>query len=199
LKPFNEESDKKIRIIEKYNSTSSFYDNRYRKIQNEKFSLQLSITSFTQKTLLDAGCGTGLLFEYITNLIYEKCYRDLRYIGLDISWNMLQSFLKKVKNTKYRANISLILGDIEHMPFRGGVFNLLISYTSLQNLQSLRKGLEELFRVSKNNASLKLSILKKQLEIEEVFTHLESFMINLRIDKLRELEDVFIDGYIKKG
>ena len=80
MKPLNEESDKKKIIIEKYNSTSSFYDDRYRKIQNEKFELHFKNTNFNCKTLLDAGCGTGLLFEYISSMNDNNLGRTLRYI-----------------------------------------------------------------------------------------------------------------------
>jgi len=76
LKPLNEESDKKKIIIEKYNRTSSFYDDRYRKIQNEKFTLQLNNAEFKHKTLFDAGCGTGLLIEFISNKKISKFLRN---------------------------------------------------------------------------------------------------------------------------
>ncbi|NVM18305.1 MAG: class I SAM-dependent methyltransferase [Candidatus Lokiarchaeota archaeon] len=198
MNPLNEESDKKKIIIEKYNSTSSFYDDRYKKIQNEKFFLQLKNTNFKHKTLLDAGCGTGLLFEYISNLKFTNLNRELRYIGLDISKKMLMLCNSKTKRLNYRVNSSLILGDIENLPFRKDTFNLIFSITTLQNLQDLKKGLKELIRVGKENAALKLSILNKQLKLEEVITYLNSRTINLKTDILEELEDVIIQGNLKK-
>jgi len=198
LKPFNEELDKKKTIIEKYNSTSSFYDERYRKIQNEKFRLQLKEIDFNYKTLLDAGCGTGLLFEYISKLFCNDINRELRYIGLDISRKMLIQFYNKTKRTNYKGNCSLILGDIENLPFREDKFNLLISITALQNLQDLRKGLQELIRIGKKNTAFKLSILRKQLKLEEVITYLNSHMINLKTEIVDEIEDVIIRGTLLK-
>jgi ubiquinone/menaquinone biosynthesis C-methylase UbiE len=198
LKPLNEESDKKKIIIEKYNSTSSFYDDRYRKIQNKKYALQLKNTDFKHKTLLDAGCGTGLLFEFISKLSNDISHRDLRYIGLDISWKMLKNFINKINKLNYNGNSSLILGDIENLPFREGAFNLIFSITSLQNLKFLKEGLKELIRVGKKNTTLKVSILKKQLKLEEVITFLNSHTINLNTDILEDLEDVTIQGNIKK-
>ena len=198
MKPLNEESDKKKIIIEKYNSTSSFYDDRYRKIQNVKFTLLLNNTDFKQTTLLDAGCGTGLLFEFIFTLNNYNSHRNLRYIGLDVSWKMLKKFVNKIKKLNYSGISSLILGDIENLPFREGAFNLIFSITSLQNLQDLKRGLKELIRVGKKNTTLKLSILRKQLKLEEVITFLNSQTINLRTDTLEEVEDVIIQGNIKK-
>jgi len=198
LTPLNEDSDKKKIIIEKYNSTSSFYDDRYRKIQNEKYTLQFNNTDFKHKTLLDAGCGTGLLFEYISNLKFVNLNRELRYVGLDISWKMLVQFYMKTRHSNYRGNSNLILGDIENLPFREAKFNLIFSTTSLQNLQDLKKGLKELVRAGKEDAALKLSILRKQLKLEEVILYLNSCTINLRTDILGGLEDVIIQGDLKK-
>jgi demethylmenaquinone methyltransferase/2-methoxy-6-polyprenyl-1,4-benzoquinol methylase len=198
LKPLNEESDKKKIIIEKYNSTSSFYDDRYRKIQNEKFELHFKNTNFNCKTLLDAGCGTGLLFEYISSLNGNNSGRTLRYCGIDISWKMLKHFYNKIKKIKNKINTNLILGDIENLPFREDKFNLIFSITSLQNLQDLKKGLKEIIRVGKENTTLKLSILRKQLNLEELITYLNSRIINLKTENLNEVEDVIIHGSLIK-
>jgi len=199
LKPLNEESDKKKIIIEKYNSTSSFYDDRYRKIQNEKFELHFKNTNFNSKTLLDAGCGTGLLFEYISSLNDNNLGRTLRYIGTDISWKMLKHFYNKTKKIKNKINSNLILGDIENLPFREDKFNLIFSITTLQNLHDLKKGLKEIIGVGKENAALKLSILRKQLKLEEVIAYLNSRMINLKIEIVEDVEDVFIQGNLNKN
>lgn len=198
MNSLNEDSDKKKKIIEKYNSTSSFYDDRYREIQNEKYTLQFKNTDFRYKTLLDAGCGTGLLFEYISNLKFVNLNKELRYIGLDISWKMLVQFYKKTKRTNYRGNGNLVLGDIENLPFRDAKFNLIFSITSLQNLQDLKKGLKELVRVGNEDTAIKLSILRKQLKLEEVIAYLNSWTINLKTDILEELEDVIFQGNLKK-
>lgn len=199
MKPLNEESDKKKIIIEKYNSTSSFYDDRYRKIQNEKFELHFKNTNFNSKTLLDAGCGTGLLFEHISSLNDKNLGRTLRYIGTDISWKMLKHFYNKTKKIKNKINSNLILGDIENLPFREDKFNLIFSITSLQNLHDLKKGLKEIIGVGKENAALKLSILRKQLKLEEVIAYLNSRMINLKIEIVEDVEDVFIQGNLNKN
>jgi ubiquinone/menaquinone biosynthesis C-methylase UbiE len=198
LKPLNEESDKKKIIIEKYNSTSSFYDDRYREIQNEKFKFHFRNTNLNFKTLLDAGCGTGLLFEYISSLNDNNLERALRYIGTDISWKMLKHFYNRTKKIKNKVNINLILGDIENLPLREDKFNLIFSITSLQNLYDLKNGLKEIVRVGKENAALKLSILRKQINLEEVITYLKSHTINLRTENLEEVEDVLIHGSLTK-
>jgi len=198
LNPLNEDSEKKKIIIEKYNSTSSFYDDRYKNIQNEKFELHFKKTDINRKILLDAGCGTGLLFEYISRLNGNFLGRQLKYVGIDISGKMLKHFYNKTKKIRNKINTNLILGDIENLPLREDKFNLIFSITSLQNLHDLKKGLKEIIRVGKENAGLKLSILRKQLKLEEVITFLNSHTFNLRTENLEELEDVIIHGSLLK-
>ena len=198
MNPLNEDSEKKKIIIEKYNSTSSFYDDRYKNIQNEKFELHFKKTDINRKILLDAGCGTGLLFEYISRLNGNFLGRPLKYVGIDISGKMLKHFYNKTKKIRNKINTNLILGDIENLPLREDKFNLIFSITSLQNLHDLKKGLKEIIRVGKENAGLKLSILRKQLKLEEVITFLNSHTFNLRTENLEELEDVIIHGSLLK-
>ena len=122
----------------------------------------------------------------------------LRYIGIDISWKMLKHFYNKTKKIKNKVNTTLILGDIENLPFREDKFNLIFSITSLQNLHDLKKGLKEIIRVGKENTTLKLSILRKQLNLEELITYLNSRIINLKTENLNEVEDIIIHGSLIK-
>ena len=138
------------------------------------------------------------MFEFIFSVNNHNSLRDLRYIGLDISWKMLKTFTNKINMLNYKGNSSLILGDIEYLPFREEAFDLIFSITSLQNLQSLKKGLNELIRVGKKNTILKLSILKKQLKLQEVKTYLNSYVINLKTEILEGLEDIIIQGNLNK-
>ncbi|MHA2289372.1 MAG: class I SAM-dependent methyltransferase [Promethearchaeota archaeon] len=199
MKPLNEELEKKKIIAEKYNSTSNFYDDRYKEIQNGKFIIQFKQTNFQHKTLLDAGCGTGLLFEYLSRRFESRECRKLKFVGIDLSWKMLLLFSDKTKELKNITNTNLILGDLENLPFRNDCFNMVSSITSLQNLQDLQQGLNELCRVGKDNGDLQLSVLRKQLKLEEFLSYLNSRAVNLKTTVLEELEDVIIQGKISKA
>lgn len=155
--------DKKERIIRAYNSTSHIYDQRYSTIQFDKYGYILKNCLLNSKILLDAGCGTGLFYEYIVNSMNQDLINNLTYVGIDISRNMLKAFESKIiLEKKYiKRNINLILADLENLPVRGAIFHMIFSLTSLQNLSNLKNGIVELYRVSKNNAELRISILKK--------------------------------------
>ena len=198
MKPLSKDSEKKKNIIAKYNSTSRFYDDRYRNIQNSKFKLLLKNFKFDTKIILDAGCGTGLLFEFFLRYNQRIFNKKLRYIGLDISWKMLKQFLYKINKSTSIKRVNLILGDIENLPFREEKIHQIFAVTSLQNLHDIKKGLRELIRVGQHGTSLNLSILGKNLNLDSIYSFLKSETANLNLITLEKVEDVIIQGNLLK-
>ena len=200
LKKGRNKRDKKEQIIEDYNLTSHFYDQRYAHIQYEKFAYLVSCSSLSNKIILDAGCGTGLLLDYIENAVNKSCINDFVFVAIDISWNMLQEFKIKLELDKsiLKHIDQLILADIENLPLREDSFHIIFSLTALQNLQFLKKGIMELHRVGKNDADLNLSILKKKLDFNELEQVLKSISRNIVITNKDELEDVIIKSLLLK-
>ncbi len=195
LKPLNKDLDKKKNVIEKYNSTSSFYDSRYSEIQKEKYKILFRNCNLNYKTILDAGCGTGLSIEFFSNLNINNLKKKVKYIGIDISWKMLMNFCDKSKKIK---DINLILGDIENLPLRENSFNVIFSITSLQNLPVIKKGLGEIIRVGQKDSLLKLSVLRKQLKVDDLTAYLKTHTIDLKTEFLENIEDVIIQGNLNK-
>ncbi len=198
MKPPSKDSEKKKDIIVRYNSTSTFYDDRYSDIQNSKFKLLLKSFKFDNRITLDAGCGTGLLFEYFLRSDQQRYKMKLRYIGLDISWKMLKQFLYKINNVTSIKNTNLILGDIENLPFREGKIYRIFAVTSLQNLHDIESGLRELIRVGQQGTPLNLSILRKNLDLDNIYSCLKSEIADLNIISLEKVEDVIIQGNLLK-
>jgi len=198
LNPLNEDSEKKKYIIAKYSETSSFYDNRYKNIQNSKFQLILRDLKFDNKVILDAGCGTGLLFEFFLRYNQSLSKGKLRYIGLDISWKMLKQFLRKITNVSSIKRPNLILGDIENLPFREEKIHQIFAVTSLQNLHDMKIGLRELVRIGQQGASFNLSILRKNLDLDKIYSYLKSEIEGLNLTTLEKVEDVIIQGNLMK-
>ena len=191
--------NKKKKIIEKYNSSSHFYDKRYKAIQEEKYEFALQMYRFESKIILDMGCGTGLFFEYFRNSILKQRKAKSLYVGLDISWNMLIEFKSKILDShliQYTPN--LILSDIECLPFRDDIFHSIFTLTCFQNLPGIQKGIIESLRVSKNNADFKFSILKKKLELKLLLNILKSKIKDLEVINIEGLEDIIITGKILK-
>jgi ubiquinone/menaquinone biosynthesis C-methylase UbiE len=191
-------SNKKKRIIEDYNSSARFYDKRYSIIQKAKYDKILRNCFIKRKRILDAGCGTGLLFEYIIKSGVPKNLFKNYYVAVDISLEMLAEFKSKLLNLTKITKISLILSDIENLPFREDSFNLIFSITSFQNLSSHKKGFQEICRVSSKGGELKISILKKKLVLDELNNLLDLYLEDFEVINEELLEDIIIHGTILK-
>jgi len=161
LKNKRESLTKKKEIINRYNSTFHFYDKRYRRIQYEKYKIVLEDYELNNKKVLDTGCGTGLLLDFIIPHIDNDYTMNFLYVGTDISIKMLKNNKIKRKNKKIGSKISLLLADSENLPIRNNIFDSIFSLTSLQNLPDIAEGLKETIRVVKNRADLKISILRR--------------------------------------
>lgn len=94
------------------------------------------------RTILDAGCGTGL------NLIYLKHYGNV--IGLDFSKEALNF-------CKLRAGENLIQADAEKVPFKDDTFDLIIALDLLEHLDDWDV-LKEFYRVLNPNAYLIVTV-----------------------------------------
>ena len=191
-----EKKKKKQEIIKNYDLTSDFYDKRYVKIQHEKYNLVFQNFELTNKIILDAGCGTGLLFDYFLNFFERKFIVNYHYVAIDISNNMLKEFKSKLdqKVESIRTKVNLILSDLENLPIRENIFDSIYSFTSFQNLPDIFKGLSESFRVIKDGADVYFSILKKKLNMEQVNLRLQTSLKNMKIINQKFLEDIIFMG-----
>ena len=130
-----------------YNSISKSYNELHREEQSNKIRLiKDNLKIKNQDFLLDVGCGTGIFAEKF------NCIK----IGTDPSIDML----KQGKNAFY------IQACAENLPFKDKSFDNVISVTAIHNFRNIRKGLEEIKRVSKKNIAL--SILKRSTKIAEI-------------------------------
>ncbi len=192
---------KKKEIIEKYNSTSHFYDNRYKEIQELKYSYITEQINLNHKHILDAGCGTGLFLIYLLDKMdFKEKNNGFLYVGIDISQKMLDKFSLKFEdvNPILSKRINLVLADLENIPFRNNKFDILFSLTSYQNLPNMKKGFKESMRILKNKAEIRISILKKKKNINSIISSLKNKIIVNKIVDNRDIEDIIIEGRINK-
>jgi ubiquinone/menaquinone biosynthesis C-methylase UbiE len=150
--------NQKRSIIRRYNLTAHMYEVRYAEEQNAKIKAALEADVINKNSLvLDAGCGTGLFFDYVA-------HEARTIVGLDVSKKMLLEAKRHADNFQ---NVNLILADADNMPLKERVFRNVFAFTLLQNMPSPAKTLSEIKRVANRNAIIVVTGMKKAFTLKE--------------------------------
>ncbi|MCS7115210.1 MAG: class I SAM-dependent methyltransferase [Nitrososphaerota archaeon] len=152
-----DEWSQKRETMQHYDLTSQTYDMQYAEEQAAKIEAAMkSVKLEKQSIVLDVGCGTGLLFNYVAN-------QAKMVLGLDISRKILNEARKKAEKF---GNVYLVLADADHMPIKAGAFSHVFAITLIQNMPNPEKTLAEARRVSARTAILVVTGLKKKFSLE---------------------------------
>lgn len=163
----------KRKIMQRYNITANMYNMRYEKEQTHKITALFKELPIPEHSLiLDVGCGTGLLFQHVSN-------KTNRIIGLDVSKQVLR---QAKRETQKRQNIHLILADADNIPLQQNVSKYVFAITLLQNMPHPIQTLKEMRRAATTNAVIMVTSLKKILPLEEFMTTLQK--AGLHIEKI---------------
>ncbi len=92
------------------------------------------------KTLLDAGCGTGLFS-------HEAVKRGADVTSLDIGQHLLDQVSKKCQTKR-------VIGSVTELPFKDNSFDIVISTEVIEHTTSAKKAIAELCRVTKPGGTL---------------------------------------------
>lgn len=143
-------------IMQHYSLTAKSYDELYADEQKAKIEVAIKKVKIANNSLiLDSGCGTGLLFEYVAD-------KAQMVVGLDISRGILEEAKKRAKKF---GNVHLVLADADHTPFKDCVFSHVFAVTLLQNTPSPQKTLAELEKVAGKGAFIVVTGLKKKFSL----------------------------------
>lgn len=169
--------NKKHRSIRHYDQQAEIYDVQYLEEQNAKIKEILTNMKFgSNELVLDLGCGTGFLFKYLKN-------RVGLLVGVDISQKAL---LQAKKRTKEISNIVLIRADADQTPFVAQLFDKVFVITLLQNMPDPSKTIEEIKRISKPQAMIAITGLKKKFKPKTFFELLKRAQLKVVIQKTNE-------------
>jgi len=138
----------KGRVIRgRYEATASGYDELYRAEQYEKYAAALArVPPPRGAWVLDAGCGTGLLAEYMR--ARGLLGRVSVYVCLDYSGAML-SIARWRLSVACPGKCVLVEGNVERLPFADSSFDVVYSFTVLDLVDDLEAAVGELRRVSR--------------------------------------------------
>ena len=100
------------------------------------------------ETILDIATGTGDL------AILASKAKPKKIMGIDISEEMLNVGIAKVKDKNLNNIIELQQADSENLPFNDNEFDLAMVAFGVRNFENLEKGLSEIRRVLKPKGTL---------------------------------------------
>jgi len=148
---------KKRRIMRSYDATAHIYDARYAEEQGAKIKAALDGLRINRCfPVLDAGCGTGILFDYIARNVQE-------IVGVDISRKALVQAKQRAKSLE---NVHLVQADVDNMPLKENIFAHVFAFTIMQNVPSPTKTLNEIERVTKEDAIVVVTGMKKSFTLK---------------------------------
>ena len=132
-------------------SKAYYQDNDYYEIFSASEDASGEVGAFlkeisSNKTILDAGCGTGKYLE-----ILEANSKE--YVGVDLSYEQI----KKAQNKVKKSTTKLICANLKEIPLPDNYFDLIISSWVLGTILDLEErhlALEELKRVLKPNGKI---------------------------------------------
>jgi demethylmenaquinone methyltransferase/2-methoxy-6-polyprenyl-1,4-benzoquinol methylase len=151
--PYNSEATKKSQVEDMFDNIAPKYD-----LLNRVLSLKIDVLwrntlvkwmkNDNPQEVLDVATGTGDLAITIEKGTGSKV------IGLDLSQQMLNVGVIKIKKLKLDGKISMQKGDAENLPFEDNRFDAVSVAFGVRNFENLTKGLAELRRVVKDNKSV---------------------------------------------
>jgi len=118
------------------------------------------------KTVLDAGCGTGIFSIIFANKGAEKI------IGIDISEGSLRT-ARHLKKHFSLENVEFRKEDMLKLPFEDETFDIVWAWGTVHHTTDPIKAISELIRVLKKGGSLLLAVYKrtKLTFIHEIIRH----------------------------
>jgi len=152
-----DQCDRKRNVMIRYDLTAHLYDMRYAEEQTAKIEAAMKNINLEKHiSVLDVGCGTGLLFGYVAN-------RARMVVGLDISRKILCAARERAKRF---PNVHLICADADNIPLKENVFDYAFAVTLIQNMPNPLRTLNEIRRVTRKNAVVVTTGLKKKFTLE---------------------------------
>lgn len=147
-------SGKKEQVAQMFNNIARRYDflNHFLSLGIDKIWRRKAIKSLKgiseNPVILDVASGTGDLAIAALRLNPQKV------IGVDISQEMLNYGIEKIKKRNLQDIIELKKGDSENLEFSDQSFDGITVAFGVRNFENLNKGLSEMYRVLKPGGKL---------------------------------------------
>lgn len=135
------------RVGRSFHDQAAVYD-RHSSVQKRVVARLMSLVNnhvhSAPERILDVGCGTGQLLSS-----FHSQYPHSVLCGVDLAYNMAHRSKELLGN-----HVQMVNGDAEHLPYREGSFDVVVSTSTLQWLDSLDIFFQQAFRVTAKNGLL---------------------------------------------
>lgn len=149
-----------------YDEIAKSYNELHKEEQLNKIKIVFDLDLIKPTdNVLDVGCGTGFSLDF---------FECKNIIGIDPSEKLI---------SQYKGKNKIILGEAENLPFKDNEFDVVISFTAIQNFQDIEKGLREIKRVGKNKFAL--TFLKRSMKAEFIEKLIRKIFSEFKIENTK--------------
>lgn len=145
-----------------------YHQDHFSKIRElvEKFDLK------DGKTVLDVGCGTGILLPHLLEKIKEKGW----VLALDFSWNMIveakrnmvrEAHRPKQSRGKEKPHIRFINAEVEDLPIKEQTVDYITCLDTFAHVTDQKKAIDEMGRALKRGGRLFIAHTLGKKELAE--------------------------------
>jgi len=131
------------------------------------------------KRVLDIGCGTGVLFPFLT---------DWEVTAFDCSEEMLSCARKK----HAPHVVEYVKGDAHQLPFPDASFARVMMFSIVPHLEDANKALSEVRRVLKPNGTISIIHLYNAETITTIHANIGGAVAHDRLPELSELKSLML-------
>jgi demethylmenaquinone methyltransferase / 2-methoxy-6-polyprenyl-1,4-benzoquinol methylase len=154
ITPYNQSEDKKEQVAAMFDNIAHKYDflNGFLSLGIDKYWRKRMLSNLKELEnikMLDVATGTADVA-----IAAAKFDNVKSILGVDISRNMLDIGIAKIKNLNLDRKISLELGDSENLRFEDNSFDVVTVAFGVRNFEDLNKGLSEINRITKQGGKL---------------------------------------------
>lgn len=131
----------------------------------------------------DLGCGTGILFDLLRRRVGDKGY----LVGVDFAPRAAH---RAARNFPF-DNIGVVEGDACRLPFRNGVFDLVISYAAFAHFSRKDDMIRQAHSVLNSQGRLVIIHLMGRAKLAEMHHRAGDPVASDDLPDLQELTDMF--------
>jgi len=167
-----------------FNDLADSWESKQSK-ENQKIEELLSRLDLKNaKTILDIGCGTGVLFPFFEKLTHRKS----KIFALDFAESMAQTAALNCN-----GNIAIICGDSQSLPLKNNYFDRIVAFHVFPHINEKRIALRECWQVLKAGGELAIIHLQGSKELNDFHAELGGEVAHHRLPFAEELSQTLSD------